>query len=209
MPGLPKAVASLLLLAALPLAHSAYAQEPNKVSAATERLAYWSVTRPQKAGILSAVLPGSGQLYNKQVWKLPLVYGALAGSVYAEVHYWRLYQEYKAGSIARAKLAAGDLTAIDTGPRSSKEPSDAVQRYSFNSYRTSRDTWLGLTAALYGLQILDAVAIAHFHDFDVSENLTLRWQPTALPVVSSGWAPGVQLALLVRSSTPPLTMPRR
>ncbi|WP_088843857.1 DUF5683 domain-containing protein [Hymenobacter gelipurpurascens] len=175
----------------------AHAQTP---SASTEKLAWWPVTRPQKAGILSAILPGAGQVYNAQEWKLPLVYGALAGSAYAEVHFWQLYQEYKKGYEARQQFALGNSTAIDRGPRSGKEPSDVAQLYRFKSYRTSRDLWLGLNAVIYGLQILDAVTIAHLHDFDISENLSFQWQPTALPIASSGWAPGLRIALTVRSS---------
>ncbi|TGD78840.1 DUF5683 domain-containing protein [Hymenobacter wooponensis] len=200
MPGLSDAVAPLLLLVALPLAHMAHAQAPAATAVATEKVAWWSVTRPQKAGIFSALLPGAGQVYNGQAWKVPLVCGALAGSVYAEVHYWQLYKEYKAGKDAREQFARGNTSAVDRGPRSSKEPSNAAQLYRLNSYRTSRDIWLGLNAVVYGLQILDAVTIAHLHDFDISENLAMHWQPTALPVASSGWAPGLRVALTVRSS---------
>jgi hypothetical protein len=169
-------------------------------AAATEKLAWWSVTRPQKAGIFSALLPGAGQVYNGQAWKAPLVAGALAGSLYVEVRYWQLYQEYKAGYKARLQASRGNIAAVDRGPRSGKEPSNAAQLYRFRSYRTSRDLWLGLNAVVYGLQILDAVSIAHLHDFDISENLTLRCQPTALPLASSGWAPGLQVALAARPS---------
>ncbi|QJX45703.1 hypothetical protein HMJ29_01620 [Hymenobacter taeanensis] len=200
MPGLSDAVAPLLLLAALPLAHASCAQGLASSSAATEKLAWLSATRPQKAGTFSALLPGAGQVYNGQAWKGPLVYGALAGSVYAEVQYWRLYSEYKAGYKTRVQLSRGNTLAIDTGPHSSQEPSDAAQLYRFNSYRTSRDLLLGLNALIYGLQILAAVTIAHLHDFDINENLALRWQPTALPLASSGWAPGLRVALTVRSS---------
>jgi hypothetical protein len=200
MPGLSDAVASLLLLAVLPLAHVAHAQAPTATSATTEKPAWWSVTRPQKAGILSALLPGAGQVYNGQVWKAPLVYGALAVFVYGEVHYWQLYKEYKAGKDAREQFARGNTLAVDWGPRSGKEPSDAAQLYRLSSSRTSRDIWLGVNAVVYGLQILDTVSIAHLHDFDISENLALHWQPTPLPVASSGWAPGLRVALTVRSS---------
>ena len=37
---------------------------------------------PKKA-VLLAIVPGMGQIYNKKYWKLPLVYGALGGVIYA------------------------------------------------------------------------------------------------------------------------------
>ncbi len=34
-----------------------------------------STLNPKRSAILSAVLPGLGQIYNKQYWKVPLIYG--------------------------------------------------------------------------------------------------------------------------------------
>src|SRR5689334_16330802 len=32
---------------------------------------------PRKAAIRSALIPGWGQVYNKRIWKVPIIYGAL------------------------------------------------------------------------------------------------------------------------------------
>ncbi|MFC7668033.1 DUF5683 domain-containing protein [Hymenobacter humi] len=43
------------------------------------------LTRPGKAALLSALMPGAGQIYNRRWWKLPLVYGGLGGVVGGEI----------------------------------------------------------------------------------------------------------------------------
>src|ERR1035437_1591036 len=56
-----------------------------------------------RAAIMSTILPGLGQAYNKKFWKIPLVYAALAGMgylVYLENHN---YQEYHKELLLRYK----------------------------------------------------------------------------------------------------------
>ena len=38
---------------------------------------------PTRALLYSALLPGSGQIYNRKYWKLPIVWGAFTGCTYA------------------------------------------------------------------------------------------------------------------------------
>ena len=38
---------------------------------------------PKKAMLLSTVLPGAGQVYNKKWWKVPIIYAGIGVSVYA------------------------------------------------------------------------------------------------------------------------------
>ena len=38
---------------------------------------------PKKAVIYSAIFPGLGQIYNRQYWKLPILYGGFVGFTYA------------------------------------------------------------------------------------------------------------------------------
>jgi hypothetical protein len=166
----------------------------------TERLAGVAVTRPQKAGLLSAVLPGAGQLYNRRYWKVPVATGLVGGAVYMQVLYARRYQEYRQGYLLRQRAATGDATAVDTGPRSGQEPSDAVQKARFYSYRTTRDIWMGITAATYGVQILDAVVDAHLHDFDISDTLTLHWRPALLSTATASAAPGFTVTVTTHAA---------
>ena len=35
-----------------------------------------------KSSILSAVIPGAGQVYNKKYWKVPIIYASLTASIY-------------------------------------------------------------------------------------------------------------------------------
>jgi hypothetical protein len=162
----------------------------------TERLFGLRLTRPAKAALLSAVAPGAGQIYNRRWWKLPLVYGALGGTIYGEYFYQTRFSEYVAGYEAR------QLGQPDPGTRSSQEVDAAAVQRGIVFYRGYRDIFYLYIGLAYGLQILDAVVDAHLKDFDVSDDLSLHWEPTLLPVpgrpLALPTAPGVAFALKVK-----------
>ncbi|MBC6696573.1 DUF5683 domain-containing protein [Hymenobacter sp. BT190] len=158
----------------------------------TARLFGLKMTKPTKAGLLSALLPGAGQLYNGRWWKVPLAVGAVGGTVYGEIFYQRLYTEFADGFNARTD---GDPNTVDTGPRSSLlRSSDEVKR-NLNRYRTQRDTFLAYIALAHAVQILDAVVDAHLRDFDISDDLSVQWEPSVLRMPTVAAAPGVNLTL--------------
>ena len=197
-----------VLLAALPLARPAQAQVvtagPDSVRVArasdartdslrrTERLLGFRVTRPQKAAILAAVLPGAGQLYNRRYWKLPLVYGALGGTGYGLYYHQIRYKEYVRGKEARI---AG---RPDPGPRSSLETSLQGVETGIVFYRRWRDSFIAYSALAYTLTILDALVDAHLRDFDISEDLSLRVEPALLPPASFAARPQAGVALTLQ-----------
>ena len=48
-----------------------------------------------KVCLTSMVLPGYGQIYNKQYWKLPILYGTLGGSIGLAIHQGSKYKPLK------------------------------------------------------------------------------------------------------------------
>ncbi len=146
----------------------------------TERLFGLHVTRPQKAGLL-ALIPSGGQIYNKRYWKLPIVYGMVGGLGYWVFYQQRYYAQYRDAyhDVLEGKKKLGDPTLGDLAKQEVSLPNIYN---SFTGYRSYRDLAILISALGYSLQILDAVVDAHLHDFDVSDNLSLNWQPTLLPV---------------------------
>lgn len=163
----------------------------------TEELFGLRLTRPEKAGIL-ALLPSGGQIYNKRYWKLPIVYGMVGGLGYWVWFQQKYYDQYRLAyrAVLEGRKPVGDPSL---GDLASREVSLANIRNGLEGYRSFRDLSILIGALGYSLQILDAVVDAHLHDFDVSDNLTLNWHPTLLPVpgqlVPAG---GVALTLRVK-----------
>lgn len=141
---------------------------------------------PRKAAIYSAILPGLGQAYNKKYWKIPLVYGGFAAFGY--------FIGWNNNNYQISKNAYRDLTDSDDSTTSYMNlkqiiyynldnPSD-VERLKYgllrrqDYFRRNRDLLVILTVGFYGLNIIDASVDAHFFNWDISDDLTLRWQPT-------------------------------
>ncbi|OGX88426.1 hypothetical protein BEN47_08770 [Hymenobacter lapidarius] len=164
------------------------------------------LTRPAKAALLSAVLPGAGQIYNRRWWKLPLVYGALGGTIYGEIFYQSRYRQYADASnlLKREASIPGGMRPQDemlNFPVRQERSIDAIDN-GVVFYRGYRDIFYLYIGIAYGLQIVDALVDAHLKNFDVSEDLSLHWEPTLLAVPGQAsmlpTAPGVMFALRVK-----------
>ena len=156
------------------------------------------LTRPGKAALLAAILPGAGQIYNRRWWKLPLVYGALGGTVFGEYFYQMRFREFATAyndvHASRKKIFDPSL-----GPQAKLQRSEDALNNGVFFYRGNRDIFILYVGVAYALQIVDALVDAHLKNFDVSEDLTLHWEPALLPVPGQAaqlpTAPGVLLAL--------------
>lgn len=136
-----------------------------------------TATNPKKAALYSAVLPGAGQLYNKQYWKIPVVYAAAGVAVYFIKFNNDKYQTYRKAYIASLQGKPNEFTGIYS-TASLKQLQDGYKKY--------LDMTVLFTAIGYTLQVIDALVFAHLKDFDISQDISLRMQPVAQPNGGAG-----------------------
>lgn len=138
---------------------------------------------PAKATILSTLIPGLGQIYNHKYWKIPLIYGGLAASSYSIEFNNRQYSRFRK---AYNYLTDNNSATIDefSGARSAAE----LKNYR-DAYRRNRDLSVIMFAATYALNIIDANVDAYFFNFDISDKLALRMEPSAtITAVGAGYS---------------------
>ncbi|NNC85304.1 MAG: hypothetical protein HKN75_04425 [Bacteroidia bacterium] len=134
---------------------------------------------PTKATLLSVVLPGSGQIYNKKYWKAPIVYGGLAAFTIATIDNDDKYQLYRDEYVYR--LNNNDSTS---NSNLANFPTDVIQSRR-DIFRRNRDISIISLSLVYVLQIVDAHVDAHLFEFNVDENLSLNIQPQMMPIQNS------------------------
>lgn len=146
------------------------------------------------ATLLSAFIPGAGQIYNARAkkyynqfkrvqdrqrvhwwWKVPVIYAGLGVSAYYiyknDVEVKSLRTEYNNRidnniSFSDPKYAQYDNTAILT---------------IHDQYQTWRDISIVSFSLVYLLNVIDAAVEGHFVNFDISDDLSMNIQPTYIP----------------------------
>ncbi len=138
---------------------------------------------PKKASIYSAIVPGLGQVYNKKYWKVPVIYIGFGALIYSAT--WNNVQY---GRFKDAYLAYPDDEF--EGVISQEQLLGYI-----NNYRRYRDlSFIGMVA-LWGLNVIDASVDAHFFDYDISDDLSIRVEPIIRNNYLSSSEFGVKLSL--------------
>lgn len=141
---------------------------------------------PKKATIYSAILPGLGQAYNKKYWKIPIIYAGFGTIGYFVGWNNKYYKTYKQ---AYSDLTDKDATTdsyLDLEATKYYDLENSTDYNNFKSglsrqqeyYRRNRDLLIISMAGFYGLNLIDASVDAHLFNFDISEDLSLNWQPS-------------------------------
>ena len=147
--------------------------------------------KPKSVMFKSLMVPGWGQIVNKQAWKVPIVYGMYAGIGYYTYTIHKDYRDYKA---AYYNSQRGEDTDFKFGPTPERlQGVNASQLQSNrNSLRNRRDLMLVVLVLAHGLNAVDAYVFAHMRSFDVSDDLSAKASIT--PELLASNAPGLKLS---------------
>ena len=112
-----------------------------------------STKSPWTAVLMSAVIPGAGQIYNESYWKAPLIW-ALSGWL---VYNWiQNNNSYKENRELYMKTGDEDYRTLRT------------------FYRDQRDVFTIYMGLTYFLNLVDAYVDAQLFDFSIDEDFLIR-----------------------------------
>lgn len=121
---------------------------------------------------MAAILPGSGQAYNRKYWKIPVVYtGYVAAGYFFSIN--------QSGYKSAKQNYIYETDKIDSTVNQSGK-SAQVLLSEIDNYRRMRDISVLALLAWHGLTIIDANVDAHFFNWDVSEDLSMALRPRAI-----------------------------
>jgi len=163
-----------------------------------------SLHSPHKAVIRSLLIPGWGQVYNHQWWKVPLIYTALGLLGDAYVFNERYYREF----LTLSKYREHGVTPSPGAPYYNEyilyqSQQDQTIYDANDGYRRDRDLSIMGFAAFWGIQMVDAYIAAKFqHSYTMDTDFTYKVEPTLLnqqPMfaqsLGSQMIPGIKLTL--------------
>ncbi len=155
---------------------------------------------PRQATIRSLILPGLGQAYVGDYWKIPFVYAGLGVSLYFLIDNNRQYLRYENAyrqAYNDTTKGAGKGTALVyvRGRRAVLDLSIPILKQQTSQFRSYRDLNVILTVAIWALNAVEANVAAHLKTFDLSDDISLRVQPNLHPTITGTSVPGVQLTL--------------
>ena len=125
---------------------------------------------PGTATLYSLFVPGLGQIYNREYWKLPVYLGAIGFAVHYYADCNKNFQRFRS-----IYLQATDPDVDYTGPITADQA-----LYYRNVYRRYRDYSILAIAALYLLQVIDANVFSYMHNFEVDDDISLRVAPAMI-----------------------------
>jgi hypothetical protein len=165
----------------------AQAESPSRQPADSVFRFFTTHPSPKRAALYSALLPGLGQVYNRQYWKTGVVYagmGVIAGFMVSNVRQYRYYHKVYIGRID------ADPATTDTLVQYSNDDINTLRK----GYRTYTEYTAIAGTLAYLLNILDAYVSAHLKTFDMSRDISFR----AMPMLNEQRQPALRVTLALK-----------
>ena len=164
---------------------------------------YKGYRSPYKAAVYSAMIPGLGQIYNRQGWKAPLAYigfGTFAFFInfthvqykkyldayfiridteakeYAISYYNRYFDPYEPDFWEKNNIKKGEYYKLGVYQRVYYYNDTQLLREK-DRFKRYRDLNILGFCALYAVNIIDAYVNSHLYDFDVSDDISFDIKP--------------------------------
>ncbi len=125
---------------------------------------------PGRATLYSVLFPGLGQIYNGELFKVPIYWGGLMASIH--------FLSVNSLNYKRFKRIHNEATTPDSGYN--QRISAETAKWYRDVYRRYRDYSIVATVACYLLQVIDANVFAYMHDFEVSDEITMNIEPAVI-----------------------------
>ena len=149
-----------------------------------------STHSPSAALWKSAIIPGWGQVYNRQAWKVGIIYGGAAVVTYLGIDNYRNAQKFKTEYINRNEGNTADLL-----PEYINYPDQNIYNL-YQAYEKNFQLSIIAGVAIYALNLIDAYCYGHLFDFQINDDLSLRLTPMVESYnVGMGFASGMKLQL--------------
>ncbi len=169
-------ISTFLIICLILLGHISRAQQDSVITSMSQTMTEIDSVKVHKhsptTAMLLSIIPGGGQIYNKKYWKLPIVYGLIGTSgffIYYTGHRMVMYRNEYIN-----RHTEGNEAFLN--PDLAQYPDENLITLK-NTYQRYMEISIGITAILYALNIIDAMVDAHFYDFDISDDLSLRVAP--------------------------------
>jgi hypothetical protein len=129
---------------------------------------------PTKATLLSTFVPGAGQIYNKQAWKVPVIYVATAAVTYFAVYNYNKKEKFKKEYYNRIDSTGTLLPDYVTY-------SDESIYNLYSAYKSNFQLSIIVGGLFYVANIVDAFVYGHLFSFDISDDLSMNVHPLYVP----------------------------
>jgi len=133
--------------------------------------------KPGKSALLSALIPGGGQFYNRSYWKVPIVLGGGALFYY--------FIDVNKGEFDRfddAIVTRNNATNSNNIPFPTLSDNDLEQLR--DDFQNQFELSIIGASIFYLITIGDAFVDAHLKEFDINDDLSLEIEPSLLSVGS-------------------------